>query len=151
MARRTDCLDLRKKKLLKIIKSVSYSIRYCKVSLLNQSGNTSISNAGSFFTHPLFINQLIQLRSFTIKLQVMNQRNSNRNMFIFDFQMFKTFVLFKNQQQWAQLLFNENFILDKMASNLVFNLDNWFHFLARKLSTQAVENLPRRFQFISDF
>ena len=36
-------------KFLKIIEHVSYSIRYCKISLLIYTGSSSLSNAGNFF------------------------------------------------------------------------------------------------------
>ena len=36
------------KKFLKIIEHVSYSIRYCKISLLIYSGSSSLSNGGHF-------------------------------------------------------------------------------------------------------
>ena len=39
-------------KFLKIIEHVSYSIRYCKTSLLIYSGRNSLSNAGRFFDSP---------------------------------------------------------------------------------------------------
>ena len=36
----------------KIIKHVTYSIKYCKISLLIYSGSCSLSNAGNFFYSP---------------------------------------------------------------------------------------------------
>ena len=55
-------------KLLKIIEHVSYSIRYCKISLLIYSECTSLSNAGPlFFTHPVVIYQSPQLMHYRPK------------------------------------------------------------------------------------
>ena len=36
-------------KILKIVELVSYSIRYCKISLLIYSGSSNLSNAGPFY------------------------------------------------------------------------------------------------------
>ena len=43
------------RKILKMIENLSYSIRYCKISLLTYSGSSIVSNTGLFVAHPVQI------------------------------------------------------------------------------------------------